>query len=97
MPAIAFELNGEARTVDVPYEMPLLWVLRDVLDKTGTKYGCGVGVCGSCVVLVNGRKEQSCQLTAERVEGAKVTTIEGLSLDGSHPLQRSWKMCIRDR
>ncbi|MBK8538809.1 MAG: molybdopterin-dependent oxidoreductase [Ardenticatenia bacterium] len=90
MPAIAFELNGEARTVDVPYEMPLLWVLRDVLDKTGTKYGCGVGVCGSCVVLVNGRKEQSCQLTAERVEGAKVTTIEGLSLDGSHPLQRSW-------
>ena len=90
MPAITFELNGEARTVDVPYEMPLLWVLRDVLDKTGTKYGCGVGVCGSCVVMVNGRKEQSCQFTAERVDGAKVTTIEGLSVDGSHPLQRAW-------
>ncbi len=90
MPAISFELNGETHKVDVPYEMPLLWVLRDVLDKTGTKYGCGVGVCGSCVVLVNGRKEQSCQMTAERIDGAKVTTIEGLSADGSHPLQQAW-------
>lgn len=90
MPAISFELNGEPQKVDVPYEMPLLWVLRDVLDKTGTKYGCGVGVCGSCVVMVNGRKEQSCQLTAERVDGARVTTIEGLSADGSHRLQQAW-------
>lgn len=91
MPTVQLEVNGQPKSLDVPLDMPLLWVLRDLMGLTGTKYGCGVGVCGACVVHVNGRKEQSCQFAVERADGARVTTIEGLSPDGSHPLQLAWQ------
>jgi len=87
---ISFSVNGQATTVDVPGDMPLLWVLRDVLDLKGTKYGCGISQCGACTVHVNGAPVRSCVIPVSRVEGAAVTTIEGLSPDGSHPLQRAW-------
>jgi aerobic-type carbon monoxide dehydrogenase small subunit (CoxS/CutS family) len=70
--------------------MPLLWALRDVLDLTGTKYGCGVGSCGSCTVLIDGRAIKSCQYTAAAAVGKKITTIEGLSEDATHPIQQAW-------
>jgi isoquinoline 1-oxidoreductase subunit alpha len=89
--AITFRVNGQPKTVDVPAEMPLLWVLRDVLDYKGTKFGCGIGQCGACTVHVNGVAVRSCQRRAGTVSGAEVTTIEGLSPDGSHPLQRAWE------
>ena len=89
---VTFTVNGTARTVDVPADMPLLWVLRDVLDLKGTKYGCGIGQCGACTVHLNGSAVRSCQIAGrQRVGGAKVTTIEGLSADGTHPLQRAWE------
>ena len=88
---VTFKVNGKPRTVDVPGEMPLLWVLRDVLDLKGTKFGCGIGQCGACSVHVNGTLVRSCQRRAATVDGADVTTIEGLSPDGSHPLQRAWE------
>ena len=83
-------VNGKSRSVDVDAEMPLLWVLRDVLGLTGTKYGCGVAVCGACTVHVNGEPVRSCQTPVASVGRAAVTTIEGLSADGSHPVQRAW-------
>ena len=89
--AITFKVNGQSKTVDVPAEMPLLWVLRDVLDYKGTKYGCGIGQCGACTVHVNGTAVRSCQRRTGTVAGAEITTIEGLSPDGSHPLQRAWE------
>ena len=70
--------------------MPLLWVLRDLLGLTGTKYGCGIGECGACTVLVDGKAVRSCAVTAKAAVGRKITTIEGLSPDGSHPVQRAW-------
>lgn len=88
--AITFTVNGTPRTVDVPSDMPLLWVLRDVLSLRGTKFGCGAGACGACTVHVNGRAVRACQTRASAAAGARVTTIEGLSADGSHPLQRAW-------
>ena len=88
---VTFEVNGQTKTVDVPADMPLLWVLRDVLDLKGTKFGCGIGQCGACTVNINGTPARSCQRPVSRVAGAKVTTIEGLSPDGSHPLQRAWR------
>lgn len=88
---VSFTVNGAARTVDVPADMPLLWVLRDVLDLKGTKYGCGAALCGACTVHVNGSATRSCQVPASAVQGRRVTTIEGLSPDGSHPLQRAWQ------
>jgi isoquinoline 1-oxidoreductase alpha subunit len=88
---ITFKLNGKPTTVDVPGEMPLLWVLRDVLDMKGTKFGCGIGQCRACTVQVNGAAVASCQRRTASVDGMNVTTIEGLSLDGSHPLQRAWE------
>ena len=88
---VTFKLNGQSKTVDVPADMPLLWVLRDVLDMKGTKFGCGSGQCGACTVHVNGVPTRSCQRAASRVQGVEVTTIEGLSPDGSHPLQKAWK------
>lgn len=88
---VTFRLNGKSTTVDVPPDMPLLWVLRDVLDLKGTKFGCGRAECGACTVHVNGDATRTCVLPASRVEGAEVTTIEGLSPDGSHPLQRAWQ------
>ena len=83
-------VNGRSTTVDVPGDMPLLWVLRDVLDLKGTKFGCGIAQCGACTVLVGGRPVRSCQTQVSAVKGP-VNTIEGLSADGSHPLQRAWQ------
>jgi len=88
---VTFTLNGTSTTVDVPAEMPLLWVLRDVLNMKGTKYGCGVGQCGACTVHLRGRAVRSCQTPVSNVAGAAVTTIEGLSADGTHPLQVAWQ------
>jgi isoquinoline 1-oxidoreductase alpha subunit len=87
---VTFKVNGKPQTVDVPSEMPLLWVLRDVLDLKGTKFGCGIARCGTCTVLVNGDPVRSCRRAVGTVSGTEVTTIEGLSPDGSHPLQRAW-------
>jgi len=83
-------VNGQLHKTDVEGDMPLLWYLRDTLELTGTKYGCGMGLCGSCTVHVNGQAEQACLTTVSDVDGKKVTTIEGLSSDGSHPLQIAW-------
>ena len=88
---VSFRLNGKPTRVDVPSDMPLLWVLRDLLDLKGTKYGCGIAQCGACTVHLNGAPTRSCVTPASSVEGAEVTTIEGLSPDGSHPLQRAWE------
>ena len=88
---VTFQLNGETKTVDAPADMPLLWVLRDMLDMKGTKYGCGVGQCGACTVHVNGIPARSCQRPMGRVQGTRITTIEGLSPDASHPLQKAWQ------
>jgi isoquinoline 1-oxidoreductase alpha subunit len=88
---VSFNVNGKAVTVDVPSDMPLLWILRDVLELKGTKFGCGVAQCGACTVNLNGSATRSCVLPATAVEGANVTTIEGLSPDASHPLQRAWQ------
>jgi isoquinoline 1-oxidoreductase alpha subunit len=88
---LTFSVNGEPRTVDVPGNMPLLWVLRDVLDLKGTKFGCGIAQCGACTVRLNGTATRSCITPVSRVDGAEVTTIEGLSADGPHPLQRAWE------
>ena len=83
-------VNGKSSTVDVPEDMPLLWVLRDVLNLRGTKYGCGIGQCGACTVHFGGRAVRACQTPIAAAEGAQITTIEGLSLDGSHPVQLAW-------
>ena len=82
-------INGQSHTVDVPAEMPLLWVLRDVLKMKGTKFGCGIGACGACTVQLGGRPVRACQTQISRVN-AEVTTIEGLSANGTHPLQKAW-------
>jgi isoquinoline 1-oxidoreductase alpha subunit len=87
---VTFSVNGKPTTVDVPGDMPLLWVLRDVLNLHGTKYGCGTGQCGACTVHVRGRAVRSCQTPVSKMEGATIVTIEGLSPDGSHPLQQAW-------
>ena len=84
------EINGREQTVDADEAMPLLWILRDVLGYTGTKYGCGVGVCGACTVLENGVAVRSCQIPLSATTDRKYTTIEGLSTDGTHPIQRAW-------
>jgi isoquinoline 1-oxidoreductase alpha subunit len=85
-----FTVNGKSRTVDVPADMPLLWVLRDVLDLQGTKFGCGVAQCGACTVHIAGAPARSCQTPVASVAGKSVTTIEGLSPEMTHPLQRAW-------
>ena len=83
-------VNGKAVSVDVEPEMPLLWVLRDELGLTGTKYGCGIAMCGACTVHVDGQPTRSCVLPVSAVEGKKITTIEALSRDGAHPVQKAW-------
>ncbi|HQW67960.1 MAG TPA: (2Fe-2S)-binding protein [Gemmatimonadales bacterium] len=88
---VTFTLNGKRTTVDVVPEMPLLWVLRDVLDLKGTKYGCGEELCGACTVHLDGEAIRSCQTPISEASGKRVTTIEGLSPDGSHPVQRAWE------
>jgi isoquinoline 1-oxidoreductase subunit alpha len=90
MPALTLRINGQDKQVDVPEDMPLLWVLRDRLDLTGTKFGCGIGSCGACTVHLDGVAVRSCQLPAAAASGRTVTTIEGLSADGSHPVQQAW-------
>ena len=90
MAAIKFSLNGKAQTVDVVPQMPLLWVLRDTLGLTGTKFGCGMALCGACTVHLNGQPIRSCVTPISSVAGKNVTTIEGLSADASHPVQRAW-------
>jgi aerobic-type carbon monoxide dehydrogenase small subunit (CoxS/CutS family) len=84
-------VNGEPRTVDVAPDMPLLWVLRDVLELKGTKFGCGVAQCGACTAQVNGAPTRTCVLPVSAAAGADVRTIEGISADGSHPVQRAWQ------
>jgi len=88
---MSFQLtvNGRSTTVDVPPDMPLLWVIRDVLNLKGTKYGCGIGQCGACTVHLNGKAVRSCQTPVSKVN-APVTTLEGLSADGTHPVQVAW-------
>ena len=88
--AIALTVNGERHEVDVPSDMPLLWVLRDVIGLTGTKYGCGVAACGACTVHVDGEAVRSCVTAVGDVAGS-VTTIEGLDAEGNHPVQRAWR------
>jgi isoquinoline 1-oxidoreductase subunit alpha len=83
-------VNGRPATVDAPADMPLLWVLRDILNLRGTKYGCGIGQCGACTVHIAGRAVRSCQTPVAAADNAKITTIEGLSHDGSHPVQLAW-------
>ena len=87
---VTFKVNGTSRTVDVPTDMPLLWVLRDVLELKGAKFGCGIGQCGACTVHVGGVPTRSCSMPVAAAQGKSITTIEGLSSDGSHPLQRAW-------
>ena len=87
---INFTLNGQAVNVDVDPDTPLLWILRDDLGFTGTKFGCGIGLCGACTVHVGGRATRSCITSVGRVEGAEVTTIEGLEPAGAHPVQLAW-------
>jgi len=89
--SVTFKVNGQSRTVDVPSDMPLLWVLLDVLELKGTKFGCGIAQCGACTVHINGTPARSCRRPISAVAGADVTTIEGLSADGSHPVQRAWQ------
>ncbi|HEY6390972.1 MAG TPA: (2Fe-2S)-binding protein [Bryobacteraceae bacterium] len=90
MPPIKFTLNGNPQTVDVVPQMPLLWVLRDTLGLTGTKFGCGMALCGACTVHINGQPVRSCVTPISSVAGKKVTTIEGLSAAHTHPVQRAW-------
>jgi isoquinoline 1-oxidoreductase alpha subunit len=90
MARLTLLVNGKSHSVDVAPETPLLWVLRDTIGLTGTKFGCGMALCGACTVLVDGEAVRSCQLAAKDAVGKRVTTIEGLSPKGDHPLQKAW-------
>lgn len=90
MAAFSITVNGKTHTVDVSPDTPLLWVLRDSLELTGTKFGCGMALCGACTVHVDGESRRSCVTKISTVAGKRITTIEGLSADGSHPLQKAW-------
>lgn len=91
MPSYTLNVNGQFQSVTVSAaDMPLLWVLRDVLNLTGTKYGCGIEVCKACTVMVNGQPEKSCVFDVSSAVGKQITTIEGLSADRSHPAQVAW-------
>jgi len=89
--SVTFRVNGNSVTVDVPSDMPLLWVIRDVLDLKGTKFGCGISQCGACTVHIDGEPMRSCRERISTVEGKDVVTIEGLSPDGTHALQQAWR------
>ncbi|AFC86313.1 (2Fe-2S)-binding protein [Frateuria aurantia] len=86
-----FKLNGQTVSSNAAPDTPLLWVIRDELKLTGTKFGCGVNMCGACTVHVNGRAQRSCITPVSAIAGAQITTIEGLSTDGNHPLQKAWR------
>ncbi|PYP34370.1 MAG: (2Fe-2S)-binding protein [Gemmatimonadetes bacterium] len=90
MPPISFTVNGKSETVNVAPDTPLLWVLRDTLGLTGTKFGCGIAQCGACTVHLDGTATRTCVLPVSAVAGKRVTTIEGLSKNRSHPVQRAW-------
>jgi isoquinoline 1-oxidoreductase subunit alpha len=91
MASFTLQVNGQTYPVEADGQMPLLWVLRDLLNLTGTKFGCGMGLCGSCTVLMDGEAVRSCITPLESAAGKPIITIEGLSLDGTHPLQRAWQ------
>ncbi len=90
MPSYTLAVNGTSHTVNVPPEMPLLWVLRDTLGLTGTKFGCGIAQCGACTALLDGEATRTCVTPVSAVGARKITTIEGLSKNGDHPVQRAW-------
>ena len=91
MSSVTLKINGQSVTVDdIPSDMPLLWALRDKLNLVGTKYSCGIGVCGTCTVLVNGAPMRSCVMPAISMAGMEITTIEGLDSSGEHPVQKAW-------
>jgi isoquinoline 1-oxidoreductase alpha subunit len=90
MSEITLKINGQDHQLDISPETPLLWALRDHLEMVGTKYGCGVGLCGSCTVLVDGEPLRSCTTPAAGLEGTEITTIEGFHPEGGHPVQRAW-------
>jgi isoquinoline 1-oxidoreductase alpha subunit len=91
MPPIELQINGQLHSLEADAQMPLLWAVRDLLGLTGTKYSCGAGLCGSCTVLVNGEPTRSCITPLSAVAGKSITTIEGLSENGDHPLQEAWQ------
>ncbi|AHI25651.1 (2Fe-2S)-binding protein [Komagataeibacter swingsii] len=86
-----FRLNGREVTVDVPGDTPLLWVIRDEVGLTGTKFGCGIGMCGACTIHIGGRATRSCVTPVSAAEGADITTIEGIDPEGNHPVQQAWR------
>ena len=88
---VHLKVNGQAQSFDGDPEMPLLWYLRDILGLTGTKFGCGMALCGACTVLENGKAVRSCSTPMGEIEGADITTIEGISAHGSHPVQKAWE------
>jgi isoquinoline 1-oxidoreductase alpha subunit len=90
MPTFNLKINNKTHTVEADMDTPLLWVLRDQIDLVGTKYGCGIGQCGACTVHVDGNAMRSCLLQVSQAEGMEITTIEGLSDDGDHPIQKAW-------
>ena len=90
MNKITLSVNGSKREINIDDDTPLLWVLRDELKLTGTKYGCGRGLCGACTVHINGEETRSCITAVENIQGREITTIEGLSKDGNHPVQKAW-------
>jgi isoquinoline 1-oxidoreductase subunit alpha len=87
---VTITVNGTQHQLDIEPDTPLLWGLRDVVGLTGTKYGCGIAQCGACTVHINGQPMRSCSVPIESVDGASITTIEGLSTDGNHPVQQAW-------
>jgi isoquinoline 1-oxidoreductase alpha subunit len=91
MPAMTINVNGKDQSVDASPDMPLLWVLRDILGLTGTKFGCGLGLCGACTVHLNGSAVRSCRTSIKSAAGKKVVTIEGLSGNAEHPVQQCWR------
>jgi aerobic-type carbon monoxide dehydrogenase small subunit (CoxS/CutS family) len=91
VPTFVIHVNGKRQTVDAPADIPLLWVLRDRLALTGTKYSCGAGLCGTCTVLIDDKAVRSCETRLDEVGGGKITTIEGLGADRAHAVQRAWE------
>ena len=90
MARFSLKVNGVKKTVDVDVDTPLLWVLRDTLGLTGTKYSCGEGICGTCTVHINGKAERSCSIAIKEVQGKSITTIEGLAQNSNHPIFKTW-------
>ena len=91
MPTYTLKINGASQIIEADSDTPLLWVLRDHIELVGTKYGCGIGQCGACTVHINGTAARSCSLLVSQMSGIEITTIEGLSENGTHPVQEAWK------